>query len=150
LYEFLVMPFGLTGAFAIFQKFINNILREYLDVFCIAYLNDILIYNRIREKHLSHIRKMLESLRQAGLYAKIQKCEFFKNETIFLGIIVGKNEIRMNFKKIETIQNWQTPSCLIDVQAFIKFSNFYRRFVRNFSKIIASMVALTRKKIRFY
>jgi hypothetical protein len=93
----------------------NDILREYLDVFCIIYLNDILIYNRIREKHLSHVRKVLESLKQAGLYAKIQKCEFFKNETIFLGVIIGRNGIRINFKKIEIIQNWQTPFCLTDL-----------------------------------
>jgi hypothetical protein len=125
LYKFLVMPFELTEASAIFQRFMNNILREYLNVFCIAYLNDILIYNCTRKKHLSYIRKMLEFLKQAGLYAKIQKCEFFKNETIFLGVIIGRNEIRMNPKKIETIQNWQTPSCLINVQAFIGFNNFY-------------------------
>jgi hypothetical protein len=56
----------------------------------------------------------------------------------------------MNSKKIKTIQNWQTPSCLTNVQAFVKFSNFYRRFIRNFSKIIALMVALTRKEVRFY
>jgi hypothetical protein len=98
LYEFLIMPFKLTEAPATFQKFINNILRKYLNVFCTTYLNDILIYNRIRKKHLSHIRKMLKSLKQAGLYAKIQKCEFFKNETIFLDIIIGKNEIRINPK----------------------------------------------------
>jgi hypothetical protein len=68
-------------------------------------LDDILIYNRTREEHLGHVRKVLEFLKQAGLYAKIQKCEFFKNETIFLGVIIGKNEIRMNPKKIEIIQN---------------------------------------------
>jgi hypothetical protein len=84
----------------------NNILRKYLNVFCTAYLNDILIYSRTRKKHLSRVRKMLESLRQTGLYAKIQKCEFFKNETIFLNVIIGKNKIRINPKKIEIIQNW--------------------------------------------
>jgi hypothetical protein len=77
------MPFGFIKALAIFQKFINNILRKYLNVFCITYLNDILIYNRTEKKHLDHVRKVLESSRQASLYAKIQKCEFFKNETIF-------------------------------------------------------------------
>jgi hypothetical protein len=128
----------------------NNTLRKYLNVFCIAYLDDILIYSRTRKKHLSHVRKMLEFLKQAGLYAKIQKCEFFKNETIFLGVIVGKDGIRMDPQKIETIQNWQIPSCLTNVQAFIGFSNFYRRFMRDFSKIIALMVALTRKEIRFH
>jgi hypothetical protein len=103
LYEFLMMPFGFIKAFAIFQRFINDILRKYLNVFCIAYLNDILIYNRTRKKHLSYIRKMLEFLRQAGLYVKIKKCEFFKNETIFLGVIIGKNGIRTNPKKIKII-----------------------------------------------
>jgi hypothetical protein len=105
LYEFLIMLFGLTKAFAIFQQFINDILRKYLNVFCITYLDNILIYNRIRKKHLSHVCKMLEFLKQAGLYAKIQKCEFFKNEIIFLNIIIGRNKIRINPKKIEIIQN---------------------------------------------
>jgi hypothetical protein len=105
LYKFLVMPFGFIKAPAIFQKFMNNILRKYLNVFCIIYLNDILIYNRTRKRHLSHVRKMLKSLKQAGLYTKIQKCEFFKNETIFLNIIIGKNRIRINPQKIEIIQN---------------------------------------------
>ncbi|CAJ2512148.1 Uu.00g051630.m01.CDS01 [Anthostomella pinea] len=130
LYESLVMPFGLTGAPATFQRFMNDTLREYLDVFCTAYLDDILIYSRTREEHLKHVRQVLESLRQAGLYAKIQKCKFFKDETTFLGVIVGKN----GPKKIETIQNWQFPSCLTD----------------DFSKIIAPMVALTRKGMHFH
>jgi hypothetical protein len=67
-----------------------------------------------------------------------------------LGVIIGKNGIRMDPKKIEIIQNWQTPSCLTDVQAFVGFSNFYRRFVRDFSKIIALMIALTRREVRFH
>jgi hypothetical protein len=74
----------------------------------------------------------------------------FQKRNHFLDIIIGKNEIRMNPKKIKTIQNWQTPSCLTNVQAFVEFSNFYRRFVRNFSKIIAPIVALTRKEVRFH
>ena len=149
LYESLVMPFGLSGAPATFQRFINDTLREYLDVFCTAYLDDILIYSRTREEHEEHLRKVLTALREAGLYAKIQKCEFFKSETTFLGVIVGRNGIRMDPKKIEAIQKWETPSCLTDVQAFIGFANFYRRFIRGFSKIIAPMVALTRKGTKF-
>ena len=65
------MPFGLTGAPATFQRFINDTLREHLDVFCTAYLDDILIYSRTREEHLSHVRKVLTALRRAGLFAKI-------------------------------------------------------------------------------
>ena len=71
LYESLVMPFGMTGAPATFQRFINDTLREHLDVFCTAYLDDILIYSRTRKEHLNHVRKILTALRQAGLFAKI-------------------------------------------------------------------------------
>ena len=149
LFESLVMPFGLTGAPATFQRYINDTLREYLDVFCTAYLDDILIYSRTRKEHLIHVKKVLEALRGAGLFAKIQKCEFFREETTFLGVIVGRNGIRMDPKKIETIKNWKTPSCLTDVQAFIGFGNFYRRFIRDFSGIISPMVNLTKKGVRF-
>jgi hypothetical protein len=149
LFESLVMPFGLTGAPATLQRFMNDTLRDYLDIFCTAYLDDILIYSKTRSEHIQHVRMVLEKLRGAGLYAKIQKCEFLVSETKFLGIIVGKDGIRMDPEKVKTLTNWKTPSCLTDVQAFVGFANFYRRFIRNFSKIIGPMVKLTRKGVRF-
>lgn len=149
LFESLVMPFGLTGAPATFQRFMNDTLRDYLDVFCTAYLDDILIYSKTRSEHVTHVRKVLQKLREAGLFAKVQKCEFLVSETKFLGIIVGENGIQMDPEKVKTIAEWKTPSCLTDVQAFIGFANFYRRFVRDFSKIISPMVALTKKGTAF-
>ena len=89
LFESLVMPFGLTGAPATFQRFINDTLREYLDLFCSAYLDDILIYSRTEDEHLTHVRSVLKKLRNAGLYAKISKCEFFVPETKFLGMLLS-------------------------------------------------------------
>jgi hypothetical protein len=80
----------------------NDILQKYLNVFCIAYLKDILIYSCIREEHLSHVRKMLEFLKQAGMYAKIQKYEFLKTKSFF-GCNYRKNGTRMNSKKIKII-----------------------------------------------
>jgi hypothetical protein len=149
LFETLVMPFGLTGAPSTFQRFINDTLRPYLDVFCTAYLDDILIYSRTRSEHEEHLQLVLTALREAGLYAKLEKCEFFVEETTFLGLIVGAHGIRMDPKKVETIVSWKTPACLTDVQAFIGFGNFYRRFVRDFSKIISPLVRLTKKGVRF-
>jgi hypothetical protein len=149
LFESLVMPFGLTGAPASFQRFINDTLREYLDCFCTAYLDDILIYSRTRAEHIEHVRKILQRLREAGLFAKLSKCEFCVHETKFLGIIIGKDGIRMDPDKIETIVNWRTPTCLTEVQAFIGFSNFYRRFIRDFSKVTAPLVKLTKKGVHF-
>lgn len=146
LYESLVMPFGLTGAPATFQRYINDALREHLDVFCTAYLDDILIYSRTREEHTEHLRLVLQALREAGLFAKQSKCEFFVSETKFLGLLVGREGVRMDPDKISTIVNWQTPKRLTDVQAFIGFGNFYRRFIRDFSKIIRPLVHLTKKE----
>ena len=79
----------------------------------------------------------------------MSKCEFFVPETKFLGMIVGRDGIRMDPEKVQTVRDWRSPSCLTDVQAFIGFSNFYRRFIRDFSKIVAPMVALTRKDTPF-
>lgn len=149
LFESLVMPFGMTGAPATFQRFINDTLKEYLDIFCTAYLDDILIYSKTRTEHVEHVGKVLDALRKAKLYAKLSKCEFMKSETTFLGLIVGKDGIRMDPEKIRTITEWQTPKNLTDVQAFIGFANFYRRFVKGFSVIIASMVNLTKKNVPF-
>lgn len=149
LFESLVMPFGLTGAPATFQRFMNDILRDYLDIFCTVYLDDILIYSKTRSEHIRQVRMVLEKLREAGLYAKIQKCEFLVSETKFLGIIISKDGIRMDPEKIKTITEWKTPSCLTDIQAFIGFANFYRRFIRDFSKIIGPMVKLTKKGAPF-
>ena len=143
------MPFGLTGAPATFQRFINDTLREYLDLFCSAYLDDILIYSRTKEEHQTHLSAVLQKLRDAGLYAKLSKCEFFKSETKFLGLIVGRDGIRMDPKKVQAIQDWKSPSCVTDVQSFLGFANFYRRFVRNFSKVVAPMTALTKKDTPF-
>lgn len=125
------MPFGLTGAPATFQRYINDAFRDLLDLFCSAYLDDILIYSRTREEHTEHIRAVLQRLREAGLYAKASKCEFYCSETKFLGLIVGRDGVRMDPAKVETVRQWPTPTCLTDVQAFIGFGNFYRRTSRS-------------------
>ena len=143
------MPFGLTGAPATFQRFINDTLREYLDLFCSVYLDDILIYSRTEEEHTAHVRAVLQKLRDAGLFAKMSKCEFFVPETKFLRMIISRDGIHMDPEKVQTVCDWRSPSCLTDVQAFIGFSNFYRRFICDFSKIVAPMIALTRKETPF-
>ena len=97
------MPFGLTRAPSTFQRFINNTLREYLDLFCSAYLDDILIYSQTEEEHLAHVTAVLKKLQKVGLYAKLSKCEFSKLETKFLGLIVGRDSIRMDLEKITAI-----------------------------------------------
>jgi cell fate regulator YaaT (PSP1 superfamily) len=97
------MPFGLCNGPASFQNFINDTLREYLDIFCTAYLDDILIYSETEEEHERHVKLILEKLRQAGLQVDITKCEFEVESVEYLGLIVTTEGTRMDPKKVETI-----------------------------------------------
>jgi len=105
LFEYLVMPFGLTGAPSTFQHYINDSLREYLDIFCTAYLDDVLIYSDSLEEHKKHVKLVLQALRKAGLQVEIEKCEFHTQETRYLGLIIGTKSIQIDLKKVEIIKN---------------------------------------------
>jgi transposase InsO family protein/predicted aspartyl protease len=149
LYEFLVMPFGLTNAPATFQRYVNDTLRPYLDVFCTAYLDDVLVYSEDPADHENHVKKILGLLEKAGLHAKPQKCEFSRTTTEYLGVIVTPKGIQMDPKKVQAVQDWPTPKRLKDVRAFIGFGSFYRRFIKNFSGIVRPLTLLTKKEQRF-
>ena len=144
-FEYLVMPFEFTNAPAIFQHLINNIFREFLDNFVVCYLEDILIYSKDIKQHEEHVRLLLDKLRSAGLYAKLEKCNFHQSQLEFLGYIVSCDGISIDQKKIQAILGWATPKKLRDVQYFLRFANFYRIFIKNYSKIAAPLTQLTCK-----
>jgi hypothetical protein len=144
-FEYSVMPFSLTNVSAVFQHMINNIFHEYLDHFVVIYLDDILIYSKNEEEHKHHVRLVLEKLRERGLYAKQEKCLFYQSMVKFLGYIVSSDGIFMDGKKIQTIVNWIAPSSVWDVQCFLGFANFYRIFIKDYSKIAAPLTRLTVK-----
>jgi hypothetical protein len=99
----LVISFGLINAPASFQNLINNILRQYLDDFCTACLDDILIYSKTLKKYKKHVRLILEILTEAGLYLDINKCEFYVLEIKYLGLIISDKNIRIDPEKIRAI-----------------------------------------------
>lgn len=103
LYKYMVMSFRLCNALVTFQAFINNVLREYLDVFCIAYLDDILVYSNTKEEHIHHVGKVLKKLQQAGLYLNINKCDFHTTRVKYLGLIITTDGVKINQRKINTI-----------------------------------------------
>jgi hypothetical protein len=148
-FEFLVMPFGLTNAPSSFQHFINEVLHPFVDKFVVVYLDDILIYSKDAESHSRHIREVLEALRVHKLYAKASKCEFFKDFVEFLGYIVGKAGLQMDASKVQPILDWPIPVSVKGVQSFLGFANFYRRFIKNYSKIVSPLTRLTRKDTAF-
>ena len=144
-YKYRVMPFGLCNGPATFQHYMNDVLWEGLNKYCSVYMDDIIIYSKNRKDHVSHVRKILQKLIDAGLQADISKCEFFVKETKFLGLIVGIDGVRIDPEKIRTIVEWEVPKNVTDVRSFLGFCNFYRRFIRRFSKIVKPLTFLTRK-----
>ena len=104
LYKYLVMLFELFNASALFQNYINNILQDYLDVFCTTYINDILIYSDILKEHRQHVQQILQKLQRAELQLDIDKCEFHVQEVKYLELIIGVDGIKMDPVKVEAIQ----------------------------------------------
>ncbi len=149
-YKYLIMLFELINKSSTFQNFMNDTLMNYLDEFVIAYLDDIIVYSNSKKKHMKHVRKILQRLREANIQTDVDKCEFHTIETKFLRMIVDRDDIKMNFEKIRAIVEWNTSNHLKDVQAFLRFVNFYRRFIKNFSKIAKSLIRMTRKNQSFY
>ena len=127
----------------------NDIFRDFLDIFTIIYLNNILIFSKTQEEHDEHVCQVLRRLQEYGLYAKLEKCSFDVNQVIFLGYIVSSEGISMDPAKVQTILEWRTPQSVHDVQCFLGFANFYRKFIRNYSKKILPLTQLTHKNQPF-
>ena len=148
-FEFRVMPFGLTNAPSSFQHYINDVLHEFVDKFVVAYLDDILIFSKNATDHSKHVRVVLETLRKHSLYAKATKCIFHASSVDFLGYIVGIDGLAMDPGKVKTILDWPKPKTVKAVQSFLGFANFYRRFIRDYSKVVSPLTALTKKDATF-
>ena len=130
-----VMPFGLVNAPATFQAMMNTILREFLDHGVIVYLDDILIYSKSLKAHKALIEQVLARLEQDDLVISLKKSVFHVDTVEFLGYIVGQDGVTMSKKKVESILSWKAPPSVKDVEIFIGFANFYRRFREDFSKV---------------
>ena len=149
LFEYRVMPFGLTNAPATFQHLMNHIFHDLLDKCVIIYLDDILIYSPNDSEHRHHVKQVLERLRKNKLYAKHDKCEFHARQVEFLGFIVNPNGVSMDKTKVSAISDWPVPKNLKEVQSFLGFANFYRRFIDNYSSIASPLHSLTKKGALF-
>ena len=143
------MPFGLSNAPATWQTRINDVLRPFLDIFCTAYIDDILVYSDNLQDHRQHVRAVLQGLNDAGTHIDISKCEFEVTEVCYLGMIISTDGVKMDPQKVACITRWTSCDGVKDVQAFLGFSNFYRRFIKNFSKIVRPLVNLTKKNVPF-
>jgi ribosome-interacting GTPase 1 len=109
-FKYKVMSFRVTNGPAYFQRFINNVMAEYLDNFMTIFVNDILIYSQNELEHQEHVKKILEQLQEAGLQAALYKCEFNVKRTKFLGFIISTNRVEVDPAKIQTILDWMVPT----------------------------------------
>jgi len=144
-FEYRVMPFGLTNAPATFQSYIDDCLRPYIDDFAVCYLDDILIYSTNEKDHEEHVRQVLQRLKEFGLYCKAEKCQFGVSEVGFLGFVITPNGVSMESDQISTIEDWPTPKSIRDVQVLLRFTNFYRRFIRKYAKVTLPLTELLKK-----
>ncbi len=138
-YEYRVMPFGVVNGPATFQGYINSVLREYLDRLCIAYLDDILIYSVDPAQHTNDVRAVLKRLLKHGLFVKLEKCVFRVKEISFLGFLLTTEGVKMEPSRVSTIAEWPEPTTFREIQVFLGFANFYRRFILGFSRIVGGL-----------
>ncbi|KAI2650029.1 Transposon Tf2-6 polyprotein [Labeo rohita] len=144
-YEYRVMPFGLANSPSYFQAFVNEVFRDMLNRWVIVYIDDILVFSNTYADHVQHVRAVLQRLIQHKLYAKEEKCQFHQECVSFLGYIISPEGVAMDDTKVNAVRNWPRPKTLKELQRFLGFSNFYRRFIRHFSTVAAPLTSMVKK-----
>ncbi|MBW0574939.1 hypothetical protein O181_114654 [Austropuccinia psidii MF-1] len=148
-YEYLVMLFGLTNAPASFQNIVNDIFADFLDIFVVVYLDDIMVFSTSEEEHVKHVASVLQILRDNNLFAKASKCKFHASIVEYLGYSVSSDGLKIDSSKVKQILNWPQPKNIKALQSFLGFSNFYQRFIKNYSKKITAITSLLKKDSPF-
>ena len=144
-----MMPFGFMNAPAAFMDLMNRVFRPYLDKFVVVFIDDIMIYSKSYEEHENHLRMILSVLREKKLYAKLSKCEFWLPEVKFLGHVISHQGVAVDSNKVEAVLEWKRPESVTEIRSFLGLAGYYRRFIKDFSKIALPLTKLTRKDQAF-
>jgi hypothetical protein len=144
LFEWLVMPLGLTNAHATFMRLMENILRPFKKSFVVVYLDEILIFSQTWEEHLHHIRQVLQTLWHHKLCANLEKCTFGITEVHYLGYTIDKWGVHVDPTKIQVIRDFPAPTTLTKLHSFLGLANFYHKFVLGFSHITWPLSQVTK------
>ena len=143
------MSFGLTNAPATFIDLMHRVIQPYLDQFVVVFMDDILIYSKYEEDHEGHLRIFLQTLREHQLYAKFSKCEFWLTKVRFLGHVVSASRVFVDSEKVEAVMSWERPKSVFEICSFLGLAGYYKRFIKDFSRLAAPMTRLTRKEVKF-
>eukprot|EP01117_Protostelium_nocturnum_P013214 TRINITY_DN4915_c0_g1_i4.p1 TRINITY_DN4915_c0_g1~~TRINITY_DN4915_c0_g1_i4.p1 ORF type:complete len:1172 (+),score=124.10 TRINITY_DN4915_c0_g1_i4:812-4327(+) len=149
LYEWNVMPMGLTNAPASFQRMMNHMINGISFEWAMVYLDDLIIYSKSWEEHLTHLEEIFTRMRKLKLRAKVSKCKFAFHEMKYLGHIVSKDGIRADPEKIKIMEEFVTPKNTQAVYRFVGIASYYRRFIKGFAEIAEPLHRLTRLNVPF-
>ena len=147
LFEYLVVPFGVTNAPAQFMNLMNDVLAAYLDEFVLVFLDDILVFSNSIEEHAEHLRKVFTKLRENHLFAKASKCEILAPTVEFLGQQITPKGMTPTTEKLRAVKEWEVPTSVKGVRSFLGFANYYRRFVYTFAEVAHPLTELTKKDV---
>ena len=146
-YEPIVMYFRLTNSPATFQTMINDLFRDLINQGDTAtFIDDILVATDMEEEHNELVEKILKRLEENNLFVKPEKCKWKVREVEFLGVVIGPKRVEMQRKKVEGVLSWPAPRNIKEVQKFLGLTNYYRRFIKDFTKIAAPLHVLVRKE----
>ncbi|XP_073152905.1 uncharacterized mitochondrial protein AtMg00860-like [Henckelia pumila] len=139
------MPFGLTNTPATFQSAMNGVLRPFFRKFVLFFFDDILIYSRHLEDHMSHLRAVLAYLKARQFYAKLNKCSFAQPVVYYLGHKIDAQGLSPEPTKIEAVQSWPNPQTLKELRGFLGLTGYYRKFDKNYADIAAPLTSFLQK-----
>ena len=144
-----MMPFGLMNALAAFMDLMHRVFQPYLDQFVVVFVDEILIYSQSEKEHEDHLRIVLQLLRDHQLYAKFSKYKFWLTKLRFLGHVVSASGVLVDPEKVEAVMSWVRPKSVFEICSFLGLAGYYRRFIKDFSRLAAPMTRLTRKEVKF-
>ncbi|KAK1582355.1 hypothetical protein Q3G72_014203 [Acer saccharum] len=139
------MPFGLSNAPSTFMRLMNQVLRPFIGKYVVVYFDDILIYSKNEEDHMEHLRAVLEVLNENKLFINLKKCSWLTERLLFLGYVVSSEGILVDEEKVRAIRDWPKPKTVGEVRSFHGLATFYRRFVRDFSSVVAPITECLKK-----
>jgi hypothetical protein len=125
LFEWMVMPFGISNAPTTFMRVMNDVLRPFLDDCVIFYLDDILVFRKSHEDHVMHLKQVMDVLKKENLFLKMSKCEFGNTSLVYLGHIVGGGEMKIDPSKVKVILDWPKPNNVTKVRIFLGASQYW-------------------------
>lgn len=143
-FEFTRLPFGLKNSPSIFQRALDDILRDHIGKICYVYIDDIIIFSKTEEEHANHLGQVFLTLQNANMKVQMDKCEFYKKQVNFLGFTISENGVKTNQEKVKAISDFPIPKSLKELRSFLGLSGYYRRFIRDYAKLAKPLTTLLR------